>query len=62
MTLETGVNKDRNVFTRMAILAAVSIGFMQDIADKGWTVTAMRIVAGAAVAQFTRNIRVLPLN
>ena len=62
MTLETGVNKDRNVFTRMAILAAVSIRFMQDIADKGWTVTAMRIVAGAAVAQFTRNIRVLPLN
>ena len=59
MTFETGIDQDRDTLTGMAILAAISIGLVQDITDQRRTVAAMRVVTGTAFAQFGRVIGVL---
>ena len=62
MTLEAGVDQDRDIFTGMTILAAFRIRLMQNVPDQRRPLAAMRIVAGTAVFQFGREIRVLLLN
>ena len=52
MTFETGVYQDRDTLAGMAILAAISIGLVQDISDQCRTVAAMGVVTGATIAQF----------
>ena len=59
MTFVTCINQDRYAFTGMAILAAISIGFVQDISDQRRTVAAMRVVTRTAVAKFSRKIGML---
>lgn len=50
MTFETGVYQDRDTLAGMAILAAISIGLVQDISDQRRTVAAMRVMTGATIA------------
>lgn len=52
MTFKTGVNQNRLASALMAIRAVIRIGFMQYIPDQGRPVTAVRVVAGAAVPRF----------
>ena len=59
MTFETCINRDWYAFTGMAILASISIGFVQDIADQCRSVAAMRVVTGTAVAKFSRKVGML---
>lgn len=59
MTFETCIYRDRYAFTGMAILAAISIGLVQDISDQRRTVAAMRVVTRTAVAKFSRKVGML---
>jgi hypothetical protein len=56
VTFKTGIYAYRDAFAGMAILAAVSIGFMQYIPNQSRTVAAMRVMAGAAVVRLGREI------
>ena len=61
MTFETGVYQDRDTLAGMAILAAISIGLVQDISDQRRTIAAMRVMTGATIAQFGWIIAMLLL-
>jgi hypothetical protein len=54
MTLQAGVDTDRNTFTGMAVLAAGSVGFMQNIANQTPIVTPMRVMTGSAAFHLGR--------
>ena len=59
MTSEAGIDFDRNPLPFMAILTSFRIRFMQDIADQGRPVAAVRVVTGTAVYRFFREIGML---
>ena len=62
MAFKTGIDKDRSAFAGMAILTAVCIGLVQDIPDQRRTITAMRVVTGAAFAKLSWIIWVFLLH
>ena len=49
VTLETGIDADRNIFALMTIIAAFRIGRMQDILDHRRPIAAMRAMTGSTV-------------
>ena len=62
MTLQAGIDAHRHAFADMAVVAAFSIRFVQDITDHGRPVTAMGTMAGSAVSDFLGEVRVLLLD
>ena len=59
MTFETGIDQNWSIFPGMAVRAAVGIWRMENISNQFRPITAVRIVAGAAVTNFRREIRML---
>ena len=62
MTAETGIDTYRDAFSFMAVIAAVSVRRVQDIADKGRSIAAVGAVTGGAVLNFLRKVWMLLLH
>jgi hypothetical protein len=62
MAFETSIDLDRDALARMAVLAAVGVRWMENIADHRRSVAPMGVMAGAAFAEFTRSVGMLWLN
>lgn len=62
MTLQAGVDPNRNTLTGMAVLAAGSVGFMQNIANQPLIVTPMRAVTASAAFHLSRVAGMFLLN
>jgi hypothetical protein len=59
MAFKTLLPHDRVSLTGMAIITTLLVRRMHYIADKMWTVTAMRVVTGIAFPRFFREIWML---
>lgn len=59
MASQTCIDPDRDVLSRMAIVAAGGVGLVQNIADQRPPVAAVRVMTGPAVARFGRKVGML---